>query len=242
MKKEEPKFISLAEAAKITNYSQDYISLLCRQGKLKAEKLGRNWVTTKDWVYSYIDNTEGRGESIVPVKIKETARKEKKDKNEKSGKDEKERGKKHKPLFGSMIFEFSIFCLISLFLLANIIAFYKGVKAIENDYNSVQDHIHSYDISLARESAMKSAEADAAAAAASAKQEASASCAAGAGMNELLSFDKETDTATIAKIKQQVEAIITEKADIEVYKKFAIVTYKNKTKDKFLYMRTTDNS
>lgn len=71
------KYISLGEAAKLTSYSQDYISLLCRQGKLKGEKMGRNWVTTKDWVYDYINRTKGKGSSIVPVKINKFSRKEK---------------------------------------------------------------------------------------------------------------------------------------------------------------------
>lgn len=72
---EELKYISLAEAAKITNYSQDYISLLCRQGKLKAQKLGRNWVTTREWVENYVDTTTGTGVNVVPVHTEEAAQK-----------------------------------------------------------------------------------------------------------------------------------------------------------------------
>jgi len=71
MEENETSFISLAEAAEITNYSQDYISLLCRQGKLKAQKLGRNWVTTREWVEKYIDGTSGKGETLIPVRIVE---------------------------------------------------------------------------------------------------------------------------------------------------------------------------
>ena len=63
------KYISLAEAAKLTNYSQDYISLLCRRGKMKGEKLGRNWFTTKEWLDDYINRTNGSGEIVVPVRI-----------------------------------------------------------------------------------------------------------------------------------------------------------------------------
>ena len=62
-------YISLSDAAKLTNYSQDYISLLCRQGKLKGIKLGRNWVTTREWIESYIDRTNGSGQNIIAVKI-----------------------------------------------------------------------------------------------------------------------------------------------------------------------------
>ena len=69
-------YISLHEAAKLTNYSQDYISLLCRQKKIKGTKIGRNWVTTKEWVENYVNKTKGSGENIIPVKIKNVAAKE----------------------------------------------------------------------------------------------------------------------------------------------------------------------
>lgn len=47
------EYISLAQAAKRTPYSQEYLSLLSRKGKLDAIKLGRNWVTTKKAVQEY---------------------------------------------------------------------------------------------------------------------------------------------------------------------------------------------
>ena len=37
-------------------YSQEYVSLLARQGKIDAHKEGRNWFTTKEAVLNYIDN------------------------------------------------------------------------------------------------------------------------------------------------------------------------------------------
>src|SRR5690606_27509919 len=40
-------FISLADAAKKTGYHQDYLGQLARGGKLEAQKIGRNWVTTQ---------------------------------------------------------------------------------------------------------------------------------------------------------------------------------------------------
>ncbi len=49
------ELISLAEAAKLTPYSQEYISLLARRGKLLAWKKGRNWCTTREAVQSYLD-------------------------------------------------------------------------------------------------------------------------------------------------------------------------------------------
>ena len=52
--KKGPEYISLAEAAKGTPYSQEYLSLLARKGRLEAIKLGRNWFTTKQAVKRYI--------------------------------------------------------------------------------------------------------------------------------------------------------------------------------------------
>jgi len=48
------KYISLQNATKFCKYSQEYLSLRARQGKLKAEKIGRNWMTTKKWLKEYI--------------------------------------------------------------------------------------------------------------------------------------------------------------------------------------------
>ncbi|MBI1975629.1 MAG: hypothetical protein HYS59_01350, partial [Candidatus Vogelbacteria bacterium] len=46
-------YISLLEASKHSLYSQEYLSLRARQGKLKAVKRGRNWATTREWVREY---------------------------------------------------------------------------------------------------------------------------------------------------------------------------------------------
>ena len=51
-------YISLQEATRFCNYSQDYLKLRARQGKLKAIKIGRNWVTTKDWLREYSERVE----------------------------------------------------------------------------------------------------------------------------------------------------------------------------------------
>ncbi|MCW1967970.1 MAG: Fic family protein [Anaerolineae bacterium] len=47
------RWISLAEAAKGSEYSQEYLSLLARTGKLRAKKEGRNWLTTKNAIAEY---------------------------------------------------------------------------------------------------------------------------------------------------------------------------------------------
>lgn len=49
----EEKYISLSQASEFSCYSQEYLSLRARQGKLKACKNGRNWVTTREWVREY---------------------------------------------------------------------------------------------------------------------------------------------------------------------------------------------
>lgn len=64
------KHISLQEATKLCNYSQEYLSLRARQGKLKAAKFGRNWVTTEDWLKDYFKRVEGYNNQINGKKTK----------------------------------------------------------------------------------------------------------------------------------------------------------------------------
>src|SRR5579872_7343730 len=45
------KVMSLAEASEISGYHQDYLGALARNGKLQAQKIGRNWVTTRFAIY-----------------------------------------------------------------------------------------------------------------------------------------------------------------------------------------------
>lgn len=47
--------ISLREAAEYTRYSQEYLNLRIRQGKLKGVKIGRNWATTREWMDEYVE-------------------------------------------------------------------------------------------------------------------------------------------------------------------------------------------
>ncbi|TRZ77813.1 hypothetical protein D4R87_01980, partial [bacterium] len=48
------EYISLAKAAELCEYSQDYLSLRARSKKLHAKKLGRNWFTTVEWLGEYL--------------------------------------------------------------------------------------------------------------------------------------------------------------------------------------------
>ncbi|OGZ18691.1 MAG: hypothetical protein A2175_00150 [Candidatus Nealsonbacteria bacterium RBG_13_42_11] len=52
------KYLSLQEAGQFCEYSQEYLSLRARQGKLKAVKFGRNWVTTKEWLEEYLGKAQ----------------------------------------------------------------------------------------------------------------------------------------------------------------------------------------
>ena len=46
--------ISITEAAELTPYSAEYLSLRARTGHLKAMKIARNWLTTRGAVLSYL--------------------------------------------------------------------------------------------------------------------------------------------------------------------------------------------
>ena len=48
------EWISLAQAAQGTPYSQEYLSLLARMGRIEAVKQGRNWVTTREAIQNYM--------------------------------------------------------------------------------------------------------------------------------------------------------------------------------------------
>lgn len=223
MKKEEPKFISLAEAAKLTNYSQDYISLLCRQGKLRAEKLGRNWVTTKEWVYGYIDNTEGKGESIVPVRVR-TAPENKEAKSEK-----KESRRKEKVFYGQSILEAAFFCFACLIWSINVFLFvtYWG----EGDFStSALATVNDYSDSSApvgRSDAAGSSQV---------QNEQSSDADDSSETGSLLAFEKETDLSVIQQRTAEIKAALGQDVDSEIYKSFAVVSYKDSTENKFLYI------
>ena len=57
---EETDLIPLSEAAKTTPYSQEYLGLLARKGRLEALKRGRNWVTTRKAINAYLESIKGR--------------------------------------------------------------------------------------------------------------------------------------------------------------------------------------
>ncbi|TSC75988.1 MAG: cell wall surface anchored protein [Parcubacteria group bacterium Gr01-1014_30] len=66
-------FISLQAATQFCNYTQEYLSLRARQGKLKAVKFGRNWVTRKEWLREYLakvdeyNNNHRNGNGVLKI-------------------------------------------------------------------------------------------------------------------------------------------------------------------------------
>lgn len=57
-------YLSLQEATKFCSYSQEYLSLRARQGKLKALKFGKNWLTKKEWLQEYQKGVEDYNNQI----------------------------------------------------------------------------------------------------------------------------------------------------------------------------------
>ncbi|MDD5750127.1 MAG: hypothetical protein PHU56_00545 [Candidatus Pacebacteria bacterium] len=71
-------YISLAEAAAIyTEHSQEYLSLRARQGKLKAIKIGRNWLTKKEWVEKYVSQVSDKNGNNGSIRVSDTFQEEK---------------------------------------------------------------------------------------------------------------------------------------------------------------------
>lgn len=58
------EYITLQKATDFCSYSQEYLSLRARQGKLKTVKIGRNWHTTREWLQAYIEKAEGYKEMV----------------------------------------------------------------------------------------------------------------------------------------------------------------------------------
>ncbi len=54
------ELISIAEAASFTPYSAEYLSLRARTGHLKATKIARNWLTTREAVLSYLKGQKAK--------------------------------------------------------------------------------------------------------------------------------------------------------------------------------------
>lgn len=57
--------LSLKEAAALSPYSADYLNLLARKRKIKATKIGRDWLITKADLFEYLEKQRSESKSRV---------------------------------------------------------------------------------------------------------------------------------------------------------------------------------
>jgi len=65
---DEEELIPLSEAAATSGLSVKHLGLLARRGRLRARKIGRNWVTTSEAVADYLRDSSKRSKD--PYKYK----------------------------------------------------------------------------------------------------------------------------------------------------------------------------
>lgn len=54
------ELLSLSEAAAISGMTRQHLALLARQGKLRAQRVGRGWITTRAAVEEYMGDAAKR--------------------------------------------------------------------------------------------------------------------------------------------------------------------------------------
>jgi hypothetical protein len=225
--KEEFRFISLAEAAKITNYSQDYISLLCRQGKIKAQKLGRNWVTTREWVQSYVDNSNGTGASIIPVKIKSDKIEDFINRVEKTKAVVVENVEKRNSFYGRSVLEFALFCFFSILIIGNFYAFafytyteeFSDPVALAQNYSlPVLETGEVAGVSTMEEHYQNEEDAEI--------------------LASYTIIEIHTDISGVSKedLIKEIQEDFSEEIEAEIFDGYAVVSYKNNPEKRFLYV------
>lgn len=52
------EFLSMAQAAAIADLSPSTLKNQASKGRLRAEKLGQTWVTTRAWLQTYLDSRQ----------------------------------------------------------------------------------------------------------------------------------------------------------------------------------------
>ena len=145
---ETEKYISLKKATEYCSYSQEYLSLRARQGKLKAIKFGRNWVTKKEWLNEYLfgieeynDNFANEKKIIAPPKGLPTEEQLKKDiigLDEWAGLDfDFDFGKLRKALKPELQMRFGFVVIFTLSLIVTNLVF--GQESFKSVYQDVSD-------------------------------------------------------------------------------------------------------
>ncbi|MCL5667076.1 MAG: helix-turn-helix domain-containing protein [Patescibacteria group bacterium] len=61
------KLISISQAATLTPYSAEYLSLLARKGRLNAIKISRDWLTTEEAVKNYVAKQVKKHEKMLKM-------------------------------------------------------------------------------------------------------------------------------------------------------------------------------
>ncbi|MDP3740803.1 MAG: hypothetical protein Q8R08_00570, partial [bacterium] len=61
------RLLPLSTAAELVSSSSAYLNVLIHRGKLKAQKVGRNWLTTKEWLDEYFEEKK-EVISLLPAK------------------------------------------------------------------------------------------------------------------------------------------------------------------------------
>lgn len=59
--------LTLKEAAELSPYSADYLNLLARKGKIRASKIGRDWLITKADLFEYLEKQQSDSKQRVSV-------------------------------------------------------------------------------------------------------------------------------------------------------------------------------
>lgn len=70
-------FIPLSEAAKRSGYTPEHLNLMSRKGILQAQKIGRNWYTTEEWLNEFLDEVSAKKDGEKAGKIKISRKEEK---------------------------------------------------------------------------------------------------------------------------------------------------------------------
>src|SRR3989344_4345008 len=67
--KKSKKVISLTEAAKLSEYNQDYLGSLIRKGEIKGEKIGRSYFTTEEEIKNFLFKQKIPDKEIASDKV-----------------------------------------------------------------------------------------------------------------------------------------------------------------------------
>jgi hypothetical protein len=62
-------YLTLFEAARLCSYSEAYLRLRARQGKLKSIKIGKKWMTTKDWINDYVMKSQEWNDKVAAKRV-----------------------------------------------------------------------------------------------------------------------------------------------------------------------------